>query len=73
MNRTNARRLLPLLLLAVSLTGCASRSPVVVKPAQIPPPSPELMTPEPSSGSYSARAQESFRQWQQRLTGSQPK
>lgn len=70
MNKTNARRRLPLLLLALSLTGCASRLPVVVSPPQVPPPAPELMTPERPSGDYSARVQQTFKAWQQKLTDS---
>ena len=64
-----ALRLLPLLL-AMSVTACATRLPPPPRPAapaQIPPPPAELMTP-PSEGSWSTSAQQLFKQWRQRLT-----
>lgn len=68
---TNAAlRLLPLLL-AASLTACATRSPSVVPPAAIPIPPAELM--EPESESYSERVQQTLRDWAEKLTGSPAK
>lgn len=71
-DRPAARRLMPLLL-ALSLSACAATSapPLPVRPAQIPPPPSELMTPEPS-GTYSDAVRELLRQWLQRLTASKP-
>jgi len=70
MSRKNARRLLPLLVLSLSLVGCATSSPppVVVQPAQIPPPPPELMVQPDLSESYSDIVQRLLQTWRQRLT-----
>ena len=54
-----------LLVLALSLSACASSSPPF-RP-QIPPPAPALMEPPPSP-SFSDRAASDIRQWRQRLT-----
>lgn len=71
MRRTNAKRTLLLLALALSLAGCATSSPpLVVKPPQIPPPPPELMQPPLPSGQSSASVQELLSRWRQMLTDS---
>jgi hypothetical protein len=60
-------RLLPLLL-AVSLTACATRSPSVVTPPATPKAPAELM--EPESANYSQRVEQLLRTWAETLTGS---
>ena len=50
---SKAPPLLMLLLLNLNLTGCATNSPLVVQPARIPAPPPELMEPEDQSVTYS--------------------
>ena len=58
------------LLLALSLTGCASPLPSVnVPPPVTPRPPADLMAPPPSA-SYSESAQQRIRTWLERLTGS---
>ena len=65
-NKLSATRLLPLLL-AASLTACASNSP---KPAcacpQVPAP-PSATTPQPSVG-YSISVSELLKEWRAKLT-----
>ena len=70
----NAAMRLTVLLLALSLPACASFSPaplVVDSCPKIPPPTAELMEPEPS-GTYSESVQQLLRTWVERLTGSKP-
>lgn len=69
MQTTNARRLLPLLVLGLSLTGCAVKSPSLpaLVPIVIPPPPSELME-EPWSGSYSNSVQQLLLEWRKTLT-----
>ncbi len=69
MQTTNARRLLPLLVLGLSLTGCAVKSlaPPAPVPIVIPPPPVELMR-EPWSGSYSDSVQQLLLEWRKTLT-----
>lgn len=67
MCRVNARQIFLPLLLALSLSGCATSSPPVVQPPQIPPPPSELMQ-EPSKDSYSERVRQLLLQWQKMLT-----
>lgn len=66
-SRSSARKL-PLLLLAASLTSCATYSPVLVRP---PPPAPELMV--APTENYSESAQLKLRAWRQRLIDWQAK
>lgn len=54
------------LLLVLSLSGCASSSPVLIPQPRVPAPDPELMTP-PSTEDYSARAQADMKAWRQTL------
>lgn len=69
MLKKNARQLALLTLLVLSLTGCATRlPPAVVKPAQIPPPPPELLEEPDLSKSYSDSVRELLLQWRQKLT-----
>ena len=57
--------LLPLLL----MTACASsKPPLVIPPAEIPRPAPELMEPEDLSQSYSDTVRKLLQAWQARLT-----
>jgi hypothetical protein len=65
---TNAARRLLLLLLAVSLTACATHSPSVVPPAAIPKPPAELL--ERQSEPYLQNAQELFKRWLRMLSSS---
>lgn len=67
MCKTNARLRLPLLVLALSLAGCATSSPPVVPPPKLPPPPSELML-EPLKGSYSERVHQLLLEWQKMLT-----
>ena len=73
MQRINVCRPLLPLLLVLSLTGCATPSPVVIPPPVIPPPSPYLLVPEKSSGSYSDSVQRIFKEWRLKLTDSPTK
>ena len=69
MSKRNAKPLLLPLVLALSLTGCATNStlsPAPPQPVKIPPPPAELMQ-EPSNESYSDSVQRLLYQWQQRL------
>ena len=70
MSKKNARRLLLPLVLSLSLIGCATRSPqaVVVQPAQLPPPAPELMQEPDLSQSYSDIVRRLLLEWRQKLT-----
>ena len=56
-----------LIALVLSLSGCATRSPVLC-PEPVLPPMPALSEPIPPV-SYSLRAQQSFKQWQELLIG----
>ena len=61
--------LLPALLLALSSTGCATNSPpLIVSPAKIPAPLPELVEPEDLSVSYSELVRNLLQTWRQKLT-----
>ncbi len=53
------------IVLMLSLTGCATRLPALC-PEQVLPPVPALTEPIPPE-SYSLRAQQSFKAWQERL------
>ena len=59
---------LTLLVLALNLTACATRSvPVSPKPPQIPPAPPELMLPI-DAPQWSMSVRQLFQRWQQMLT-----
>ena len=59
-----------LALLALSATGCATHSPpVIVPPAAMPKPAPELMAPPPSER-FSDRAARNMKRWRETLTPS---
>ena len=65
-----ARTLLPLLVLVLSSTGCATRLPPPPAPVQAPrvqPPPAELMEP-PQPGSWSDSVRQRLLQWQKLLT-----
>lgn len=64
------RSALPPLLLAASLTGCATYSPIVIEPMR-PAPDPDLMVP-PSRDSYSQSVQRLLQSWRERLTPTPP-
>lgn len=71
---TSRPHALLLLVLLMSLAGCAPLSPqqtppacIPVQPAQIPPPPADLMTP-PASGNFSERAAADMQMWRQQLT-----
>ena len=71
MQRLGKTLLAPLLVLLVSLTGCATRSPEVpqVLPEVVRPvPPAELM--EPEQANYSERVEALFRKWREMLTAS---
>ena len=69
MSSKNARMILMPLLLALSLSGCATNSPpLVVKPAQVPPPPAELMQELDLSESYSDIVRRLLLDWHKRLT-----
>lgn len=70
---TSTQRAVLLLVLALSLTGCATQwvQPKPVQPVRLPPPPAELMQP-PSSGSWSESVQQLFRRWQKLLTPGTP-
>ena len=68
MSKRSKRQPALLLVLALNLTACAPSSPVVAKPAQIPPPAPELMVEPDSSKSYSDSVRQLLFQWRQKLT-----
>ena len=64
-----------LLVLAASLTACAHTCPpptppVVIKPADIPPPAAELMIEPRPSEEYSNNARADMQDWLKRLEGS---
>lgn len=71
MPRLGKTLLAPLLVLVLSLSGCATKSPevpqVLPEVARPLPPS-ELM--EPEQATYSERAQALFRKWRETLTAS---
>ena len=58
------------LLLALSLTGCATPSTPSAPSSPTLPPPPSLSQPIPQP-SYSERAQQNIKTWQQRLIGTQ--
>lgn len=62
-------RLLPLLVLSLSLVGCATSSPVptVIRPVVIPAPPSELMAEPDLSESYSDSVQRLLLEWRQKL------
>ena len=64
----NVAVLLMLLLLNLSLPGCATSSPSVVQPARIPAPPPELMEPEDQSVTYSELVRRILSDWRAKLT-----
>lgn len=70
MRMKNARRRLPLLMLSLLLTSCATNlpPPSPVQPAQIPPPPQELMQAPDLSQTYSDIVRKLLLDWQQRLT-----
>lgn len=69
MFRKSARRLLLPLMLSLTLVGCATSStPLVVRPANVPPPAPELMQEPDLSESYSDSVRRLLQQWLQKLT-----
>lgn len=59
-----------LVLLALSVTGCAQTSPVC-PPVSQPLPAPPLMSTPLPSQSYSSSAQNDIAEWRERLTGTQ--
>jgi hypothetical protein len=59
------------LLLALSLSGCATTWQPAVTPAKSPPPAAELMTPTPP-GEWSANVQALLHKWRQLLTPAKP-
>ncbi len=67
MCKTNARQTLPLLVLVLSLAGCATSSPPVVPPPKLPPPPSELMV-DPPRPNYSERVHQLLLEWQKMLT-----
>ena len=64
----SAAALLMLLLLNLNLTGCATNSPLVVQPARILAPPPELMEPEgPERDLLGASVRHLVSDWQAKL------
>lgn len=71
--RTSPLRSVLLLLLALTLTGCATQwaAPRSVAPIRLPAPPAELMEPMPS-GSWSESVQQLFRRWLKLLETGKP-
>lgn len=69
LQHTAERAALPalLLVLALSLAGCATSSPPVVPPPKLPPPPSELMV-DPPRPNYSERVHQLLLEWQRMLT-----
>ena len=63
----NAKRLWPYLVLALSLSGCATPSPPAA-PVNRPPPAPELLIEPDLSSTYSDSVRRLLLEWQQKLT-----
>lgn len=57
----------PLLMLVLSLIGCATPAPQVVPCPAIPQPAAELMQSPPAAESYSMRAQRRIMGWREKL------